>query len=295
MTLTSRQKGIFYIMLSAFAFAFMNLFVRMSGDLPPVQKSFFRNFISMLSALFILMKERPQTKRNKTVFSYLMIRSVAGTLGVLCNFYSVDHLMLSDASMLNKMSPFFAILFGIFILKERINLFQLFSILVAFVGALLVIQPSGTNMNLFPALIGLAGGALAGISYTYVRALGKEGIQGPYIVFFFSTFSCLCTAPFLIFNFHAMTGMQWAYLLLAGLSASFGQFAITAAYCHAPAREISVYDYSQIPFAALLGFLFFQQVPNTLSWIGYLLIAATAIGMYFHQNREEAHAQETTK
>ena len=47
------------------------------------------------------------------------MRSVCGTLGILCNYYAIDHLMLADASILNKLSPFFAILFSFILLKEK--------------------------------------------------------------------------------------------------------------------------------------------------------------------------------
>ena len=73
-------------------------------------------------------------------------------------------------------------------------------------------------------------------------------------------------------------------LLLAGLAASGGQFSFTAAYCNAPAREISVYDYSQIIFSALLGLFIFGQVPDWLSWCGYVIISSMAVVMFLYNN-----------
>jgi len=283
--MNARQKGIFYILLSSFSFAFMNLCVRLSGDLPSVQKSFFRNFIAMFFAIFILLKNKEVIQLDKKSVQLLLCRSICGTLGILCNFYAVDHLVLSDASMLNKMSPFFAILFGILILKEKINLIQSSAVIAAFIGALLVMKPGGFRADALPALIGLLGGLGAGAAYTFVRALGQRGVNTAFIVFFFSCFSCIATLPHFLLHFQSMTTQQLIFLLLAGLAASAGQFTITAAYCYAPAREISVFDYAQIPFAALLGFLVFQQIPDTLSWLGYIIILGTAALMYFYNNR----------
>lgn len=283
--MTQKNKGICCILFSSFSFALMNLFVRLSGDLPSIQKSFFRNFVAMLFALFILLKERPEVKLDLQSKKYLLLRSVAGTVGVLCNFYAVDHLVLADASMLNKMSPFFAILFGILILKEKINLFQTLSVIAAFTGAMFVIKPNPQNMACLPAFIGLIGGLTAGLAYTYVRALGMRGVKGPFIVFFFSAFSCVCLLPYLIFHFHPMTWQQLGILLLAGVGAAGGQFGITAAYTYAPAREVSVYDYSQILFSAFLGYMVFGQVSDIFSWIGYCIITATAIIMFIRNNK----------
>lgn len=281
--MTQKNKGICCILLSSFSFALMNLFVRLSGDLPSVQKSFFRNFVAMLFALFLLLRERPEVRLDAPAKKYLLLRSLFGTVGILCNFYAVDHLVLADASMLNKMSPFFAILFGILILKEKIDLFQGLSVVVAFLGALCVIKPTGANLSAFPAFIGLLGGLGAGIAYTYVRALGTRGVKGPFIVFFFSAFSCAVTLPYLLLRYHPMSAAQLGILLLAGLAAAGGQFSITAAYTYAPARDISVYDYSQILFSALLGFLIFGQVSDALSCLGYLIITATAVAMFLRR------------
>lgn len=217
-------------------------------------KKFLRNFVAAIFAGIILMKNGVPFHCKKENLGYMLGRSICGTIGILCNFYAVDHLVLADASMLNKMSPFFAVIFSYFLLKEKITVPQGLFVIGAFVGSLFVIKPTFSNMDLLPSLIGLCGGIGAGAAYTMVRKLGERGEKGPFIVFFFSTFSCVVTLPWLLFDYHPMSLAQIGILLFAGLSAAGGQFSITAAYCYAPAREISVYDYSQIIFSAGLGF-----------------------------------------
>ncbi len=283
-----KYLGILYIMLSAFFFALMNVFVRLSGDLPSVQKSFFRNLVAMIFAFCILRKNKSWFSGKKENIKYLLLRSTAGTIGILCNFYAVDHLVLSDASMLNKMSPFFAILFSFFLLREKIKAPQIAIVAGAFLGSLLIIKPTTAIFQSPAALIGLMGGLTAGLAYTFVRVLGEKGEKGPFVVFVFSAFSCIVTLPYLIFQYHVMTPVQLLYLLLAGLAAAGGQFSITAAYFHAPAKEISVYDYSQILFSAILGFIIFGQLPDIWSWIGYFVICTMAILMFLY-NRKKAN------
>lgn len=281
-----KYKGIIYIICSAFFFALMNMFVRFSGDIPSVQKSFFRNLVAFFFALIIMRKDGISFTCQKGNMKYLIMRSLFGTVGILCNFYAVDHLVLSDASMLNKMSPFFALIFSYFILKEKITMPQALIVAGAFAGSLLVIKPTFANLDLFPSFIGLLGGLGAGAAYTFVRKLSLRGERGPLIVCFFSAFSCISVLPFLIFDYHSMSWQQFLMLLLAGLSAAGGQFAITAAYSYAPAREISVYDYSQILFSAALGFIAFGQIPDVLSFAGYIIICGMAVGMFFYNKRE---------
>jgi drug/metabolite transporter (DMT)-like permease len=282
----SIHKGILYIIASAFFFALMNVFVRIAGELPFVQKSFFRNFVALIFAYFVIKRQGDEFRCKRENIKFLMIRSAFGTLGILCNFYSLDHLVLSDASMLNKMSPFFIIVLSFIFLKEKINLVQISAVILAFVGSLFIVKPTFSNMDLFSSLIGLLGGFGAGASYTAVRHLGNRGQKGPFIVFFFSAFSCLVTLPVILFTYEPMTLQQFIYLMLAGTAAAGGQFAITAAYTHAPGKDISVFDYSSVIFSAILGYIIFSQVPDGYSILGYVIICATAIWMFFYGSKK---------
>ena len=283
----TKYKGIVFIILSALCFAFMNLFVRLSGDIPSLQKCFFRNFVAVFFALGVLLKNKQSLKFKKGNLKLLIFRSLAGTVGILGNFYAIDHIPLADASILNKMSPFFVIVFSFFVLKERLTFVQGAAVCIAFIGSLFIIKPSFQNIDLIPSAAGLLGGMGAGFAYTMVRLLGKRGENGSYIVFFFSAFSCLVTLPFLIFDFHPMEWWQVLSLIGAGLAATGGQFTITAAYYHAPAREISVYDYSQIIFATLLGFIILGELPDIYSFIGYIIIISMAVLMFIYNNKPQ--------
>lgn len=285
-SLSSKTKGVIFIILSALSFTGMNTFVRLAGDLPTMQKVFFRNFVAMIFAFAAMVKAGDSFKPKKGSVKYLLIRSAAGLAGVFGNFYALDKSELSNASMLNKMSPFFALIFSAIFIKEKVKPKQAVAIAVAFIGALFIIKPTFGNADLLASLAGFAGGMAAGGAYTCVRWLGIKGENGKLIVLFFSVFSCVLTVPYLIFDYHYMTAFQWFALLMAGVFAAGGQFAITAAYTHAPSREISVYDYSQIIFAAVVGFFVFGDIPDLWSFVGYFIIIAMAVWMFVYNNRK---------
>ena len=286
--MNKKAKGIFFIVLSAFCFSFMNMFVRMTGpDIPPLQKSFFRNFIAFFFSLGILLKSGYGFKWKKGNLPYLFGRSLFGTLGLTFNFYAVDHLLLSDATFLNKMSPFFVIIFSYLFLKEKIKPYQAICVIAAFIGSLFVIKPSFANADLTASLIGLAGGLCAGTAYTFVRMLTLRGEKSATVVFWFSSFSCLLLLPFFVFHHTPMTFGQYGLMLLAGGAATCGQFAITTAYSYAPAKEISIYDYSQILFSALLGWIMFGQIPDGWSLLGYFIIVLMAFLMFYLNQTHE--------
>ena len=279
--MTNKQKGIACILISAFSFALMNLFVQLAGDINPIQKSFFRNLIAFLFAASILLKDRDFSFQKRNL-KYLILRSSLGTIGILCNYYALGHLLLSDASMLGKLAPFVVLICSYIFLKEKMTGFQIFSIIVAFIGSLFIIRPGFSLTEMLPALMGLAGAIAAGGAYTTVRYLGLRGERGPFIVFFFSAFSCLAVLPYIIINFEPMTLKQLGMLLMAGLAASGGQFGVTYAYKYAPARDISIYDYTQVIFAAIFGFIAFGQLPDGMSLIGYFIICGISVLMYLY-------------
>ena len=280
-----KQQGILFIILAGFFFASMSFFVRLSGDLPTMEKAFFRNAVAVLVAAFMLARTKEGFHVQKGSWPDLLMRSFCGTVGLICNFYAVDHMNIADANILNKLSPFFAILMSYFILKEKANKVEWACVVVAFIGAVFVVKPA-FNMQFVNAMIGVIGGLGAGIAYTFVRKLGKKGERGPIIVMVFSTFSCLCTLPFLISEFQPMKAVQLLCLLMAGVSAAGGQIFITKAYTKAPAKEISVFDYTQVLFAALLGFVFFGQIPDWMSLVGYLIIIGSAIFKWNYVRKE---------
>ncbi|MBQ8394922.1 MAG: DMT family transporter [Clostridia bacterium] len=290
----SKRKGVFCIVLAAFFYSLMSLFVRMSGDLPVYQKSFFRNLVAAFVA-FILLAKSGNFKIQKGSLPALLGRSIAGTVGIVCNFYAIDHMNISDASILNKLAPFFSVLFSIFILKEKASWKEWLLVGVAFSGAVIIARPSFGLEQSFPAIVGVIGGLGAGLAYTFVRYLGKRGERKAMIVFFFSAFSCLAMLPMVIFDYQPMTGMQVLWLLLAGGAASGAQFSVTAAYSYAPAKDISVYDYSQVLFAAVWGALFLSQFPDWWSLVGYAVIIGAAVVKWLLSRDRKVDKTENTE
>ena len=235
--LSQKTQGIVYVLIAAFGFSLMSMFIKLAGDLPSFEKAFFRNFVALIFITILMLRSRTSFRPERRNLPALFGRCFFGTLGLLCNFYAIGKLNLPDANMLNKLSPFFAILFSIFLLREKPNLVQILGVLVAFGGSVCIIKPSFDNPQMLPALAGVLGGLGAGAAYT---------------------FACV------------------------------GQLGITKAYVCAPAKEISVYDYTQVLFAAALGFFVFGDVPDWLSVLGYVLICGAGVGMFLYNRRHDA-------
>lgn len=278
--LSDRVKGIIFIIFSAFGFAVMSAFVKLAGDLPSFQKTFFRNLVSCIIALIFIIKNKDSFFGKKDSQKLLILRSILGTIGIVFNYYSIDKLILSDANMLNKLSPFFVIIFSAIFINEKINLKQIISIIIAFLGVLFIIKPS-FNLDVLPFVIGVLGAVFAAGAYTCLRVLGNKEKHYT-VVFYFSLFSLIVIFPLMVFVYKPMSTIQLVYLLMAGVFASIGQFGITLAYKYAPAKEISIFDYSNIIFSALISFAIFGVLPDILSFIGYGIIFMASLYMFIY-------------
>ena len=284
----SLKKGVLFLVMSAFGFALMGMFVHLAdfhgGHVSAIQKSFFRNIVALVlaAALFIGRRRRadwPSARISAKAWTILVARAVFGTVGIFGNFYALSNMPVADALMLNKLAPFFTVVFSWLFIRERITFRQALCLAGAFAGATLVVKPGFGSAALMPALCGVAGGVGAGAAYTCLRELGLMKVDGAFIVLFFSAFSTLSAVPFLLFDFHPMTAAQTLILVGAGVAAALGQFAVTAAYRFAEARRIAAWDYTNILFGAILGFFAFGQVPDAWSVLGFFLILVMALAL----------------
>lgn len=274
---TDILRGILGIVFSSFCFAVMGALVHLAGDLPFMQKAFFRNLISVFITFPMLAKNRENISIPKGSLKFLLLRASVGSIGIIGNFYALDRIPIADAAILNRMSSFFAIIFSLILLGEKIKFVPFLATLGAFFGAMFVIKPSSNFIGSFPAFVGFLGGMGAGFAFACVRKLGAMKINGSVVIAFFSSFSCLLCVPFIIVNHAPMTFAQVLILLGTGLAGCGGQYGMTYGYYHAPARDISIFDYTQIIFSAALGYFLFRQIPDLLSWIGYAIIISMAV------------------
>ena len=292
---SAKAKGIAAIVCSAFGFALMALFVRLCDDYgAPVssfQKSFFRNVVALAIAAAAWWRTREAGRpglagesggaslARAKPWALLVLRAVLGTGGIFANFYALSYIDIAEGQTLNKTAPFFTVLFAWLFLGEKVTRRHVLPLALAFLGVVLIAKPGFAGAQAFPLAMGLLGGICAGGAYTCVRSLRRHAVDPAFIIFFFSAFSCLASVPFMVAGFDPMTWRQVLILFGAGAGAALGQFGITLAYGYAAPREIAVFDYSNILFTAAFGFLFFAQVPDAWSVLGFVAIIVAAFRM----------------
>ncbi|AYF54088.1 DMT family transporter [Clostridium botulinum] len=281
--MNNKTKAVVYMLLSALGFAFMGAMVKLAGRLPVIEKVFFRNLISLFVAFGALKKVNGPIFGKRKNQKYLLARALLGLTGMFLYFYSIDNLVLADSAMLNKLSPFFITLFAIMFLKEDLTGMKVVSMIIVFVGAILVIKPQW-NLSIIPALAGFMSAAFAGGAYTIVRYL-KDKETPSTIVFYFSLVSVVGALPFMLAKFVMPSKIQFLYLILTGVFAAIAQFSLTYSYKYAPASEVAIYNYVNIVFSAIIGFFIWDEIPDRLSILGGVIILLMATLVYLYNRK----------
>ncbi len=272
-----KRYAVVMMIFSSFSFALMGVFVKLSGDIPVMEKAVFRTIIVSIISFFVL-KKKYETLPRIVNYKWLFIRCFFGTLGIVLNYYALDHLILSDASIIFRLSTIFVLILSFIFLKEKLDVDHIIPIIIGFIGLFIVVRPSFTS-SLENYLVAIIGAISASIAYMSLRVLGKTD-NSHMIVFSFSMFSSVVLLPLVIYNFEPLTSNQMIYLVLAGIFAAGGQYGITLAYKYAPAKEISIYNYTGVIFSGILGIFFFSSYPSIISMIGYMVIFYASYRLY---------------
>ena len=270
---------------SALCFAIMSAMIRLSGDLPLFEKVFFRNLIILFPALFAIIKSKQNILGKRENRKYLMARALFGVFAVVMYFYAVDNMVLADSAMLNRMSPFFVTVFAYIFLNEKFSKLQIPALFVVFFAALLIIKPK-LDTAILPALSGFFSAILSGAAYTMLRVLGTKE-KSAVIIFYFASVTILIVTPLMLLNYKIPTGIQFIYLLLTGIFAAGGQFWLTLSYRFSKASEVSIYNYTNIIFASIAGYIIWGEISDGWSLLGGGIIIVTSAVMFIHNRGRE--------
>jgi len=282
--MTDRRKALLLMGLSTASMSLMQFVVKLSNGVFPLwEQVFVRNFVTLILGAALVVRQGTPFFGHRGNRLALLLRSVLGFIGVAGYFYATSRIGLADASLLHRSSPFFVIVFSVLILSKPLLRSELVGLILAFAGAVLVINPSFSNINLAPSLIGLLSAAGAGGAYVAIAWLKGREKNGT-ILFFFSLVSCVLSTVFGFGTFVMPRGAQWLMLGAIGLFAAIGQVCLTQAYKMANPGEVSVINYLGIVFSAVLGLAFLGEVPGGRSIIGILCVFAAALVIYLSED-----------
>lgn len=271
MNLTSGMRAAFYMIVATLFLSMVPVCVK---AIPPEagvsisQKLFARAAVSAIITLFILLIRRIPLKPGSP--RLLGARSLFGIAGMLTYFTAVENMPLAEAVTINRLSPFFVLLFAAWFLKERLRKAQIVALLLGFAGVAVILRPGVIPLTL-PAGFALLSAVFAGSAYTTVRALRKTD-RPLIIVFWFSILMSLVFLPVVIRNGVIPDSRSLILLICIGIFGAAGQLLMTAAYRYAPGGKVAIYGYLSVIFSMIWQITFFSSVPNIAVFAGAALI-----------------------
>ncbi len=283
--MTQKQTGIFLMILSAFIFALMQIFVNLtSGEIPLMEQVFIRNTVSFFVALFSCIKTKQSLIGEKKYQPLLFARSFFGYLGVVTLFYASSNAFQADVTVINKTSPFIITLLAVILFKEKVSKIQVLALITAFLGVVISAGPkfSSSGLAVTSAILSAVFSAIAYTCLSYFR--GK--VDGMTVILHFSAFSMIASIPFLINDFVIPSTQNLFFTLCIGICGSLGQICITYAYRFAPAGEISIYNYTGIIFSMILGYTVLGENIGFTTLIGSIFVVAGSLMVYFNKNKK---------
>lgn len=253
------------MILAAFFFSLMAVAVKSLGGRIPAQEMVLARSLVLFIATAITIKyyHLPLWGNNKR---FLILRGVFGFMGLSAFFYTLTNIPIADSVVIQYTSPLFTAMLAPIILKEHSSRMQWFSYLTAFTGILLIVRP-GFSFNAIPAFIGICGACSAGVAYNLIRKL-RETEHPLNIILYLPALSIPLSIPSVVPHFKMPNGYEWIVLLLIGLFTFVAQIFLTKSLHLEKAAKATNVSYISVVFSSLLGFIFWQEIPDLFTVIG---------------------------
>ena len=268
--------GALCVLSASLTFARLGALIKVvSSSLANEMVVFFRNFCALIFILPWFWYSRPPGGVKTSFFQLHLLRSVAGLGAMYCFFYAIAKLHLSEAFLLAASAPLFIPLIAYVWIREPVGRKVRGAMILGFLGVSLILKP-GIGILRPVAFIGLGTGILAALAMVSIRRMSasEPTIR---IVFYFTTLATLISAVPLIWSWQSPKPDIWWLLVLVGLLAAVGQFLLTKGYSLAPAAQVGPLTYGNVVFATFLGWLFWGEALDFLSWVGACLICIAGI------------------
>ena len=273
--LSAPLAGALYMTFAALCFSIMNVAIRLAAEtLDPLEIAFFRNFFALMVMLPWLWGTRLKGLRTARLSTH-MVRAVFGLIAMVCWFYSIALLPLAEAVALNFTVPLFATAGAALFLGEIVRARRWTATVVGFVGVLIILRPGFAELTPAMALPVVAAVFMA-TSILIVKSLSRTDDPNTVVLYMNLFLTPMSLIPALFVwrwpDWHTLL-----LLLLVGVLAALAHIALTRSYTKADASAVIPFDYARLPFVAAIAYLVLGQVPDTWTWVGAAVIAASSI------------------
>jgi drug/metabolite transporter (DMT)-like permease len=266
------QGGLWMILASIFFTAMGAMGRHVGGELHPIEVTFFRTAFGLLFLLpWLLRGVRLRTRHLR-----LHMARAAAVVVALASWFLVLTLMpLAQVMAIGFTVPLFATAGAALFLKERVGPRRWSAIVVGFIGTLVILRP-GADMFTVPALLALGNAVLIAFSALVVKSVSRDEDPDT-MVLYFTGLMAVFSLPAALFVWTIPLPSTWGWLAAIGLVATLAQMSFVRAFRAADASVVLPFDYFKLLVAAIIGYIFFAEVPDLFTWIGGTITFAATL------------------
>ena len=284
-------RAVVYVLLAILLFDLQGVIIKFLGDRYPVQQlASFRNVFGLIPSLLVLLLAREWHSAGRKLsirqWRLALLRGLFIAIAQFCFYLSIVKMELATATTLAFIGPVLITMLSIPILGHRVGLWRWLAVLIGFAGVLLIMAP-GTEVFTLYSLLPV--GAALGYSLSTVCARLFDDHVPTALINMYASIGSLFGALLILF---ATTGYQpverpgdWALLLAMGMIGGFAVLGLISAYRLAKPSSLSPYEYFGIPFAFVLGWVFFDEAPFDRLIPGVFLIVAGGLLIAWRERR----------
>jgi drug/metabolite transporter (DMT)-like permease len=287
-------KGIALKLISALLFAAMSALVRDLGKVAPVgQMVFFRSAFAILPevVIYAFRGELGTAVRTSRPLGQLG-RGLLSVGGMFSNFAALARLPLADATAISFASPLITVALAAIVLKERVHIYRWSAVLVGFAGVIVMLIPHfevghyaaiGAATAAIGSLLALASAMCNAGTVIQTRLTQSETTSS--IVFYFSAVCAIAGALTLPFDWYTPSAGELTGLISLGVLGGLAHILLTESYQHAAASVVAPFDYTSMLWALLLGYWLFDELPETLVYVGASIVASAGLFMIWRERQ----------
>jgi drug/metabolite transporter (DMT)-like permease len=289
-------RAVAYVLLAILLFDFQGVIIKFLGERYPVQQlAGFRNVFGLIPSLIVLGLSSEWHARGRLLrirqWRLGLLRGLFIAMAQFCFYLSITKMELATASTLTYISPVLITLLSIPILKHEVGLWRWLAVIIGFVGVVMIMGP-GTEIFTPYSLLPIGAAFGYSLSTVCVRLFDEHNPTA--LINMYASAGALLGALAIVFattGYSEVESLQdWGLLLCMGLVGGFAVLALISAYRLARPSSLSTYEYFGIPFAFILGWLFFNEAPFAKLFPGVLLIIAGGLLIAWREHRNRSQS-----
>jgi drug/metabolite transporter (DMT)-like permease len=281
--LPNNARGALWMLASAMSFTVMTMLVKYLGeDYSPGLQTFYRQAAGVVVLLPLMLRDPVGTFRT-TRPGILLFRSLAGTTGMILSFYSYQELPLADANALSFTRTLWVVPLAALVLKEHVGPRRFTATAIGFLGALVMVRPTGIGIG-WPAAAALASALLLALTITGMKVMTRD--HAPLTILAWSaTLGFFVSIPPAIIGWRMPTAVDFWLLCAMGVLGTVTQGCYIKGMSEGDTAVMAPVDYTRLVFAIILGYALFREIPSSLTMLGAGIIIVSTLYITLRESR----------